>query len=468
MDSSIKVQCPHCEAVYKYSAKLNNAKEASARCTRCQQTFMVKENLVGSKPVISNATRSKKLKAVTPNNQDTNSAVNPIIIEDTVEDTSVPSSTSTITYDNSNENEWLETLFDDDVDNSKKNHHQRRSYDVNSQASTDSHHSKSSNTSYSNISHSNKEQQIISEDLEIFPSDFIETLYKEVKKNQLILSKKQQAQDTSSELEPQDINVNDTKTADKSETDPADHHQQEGIDADNKIGPVTPLESDTTSSDNSENISQLPIDDDQNTVLSTDAMSDESNTAPFLQQQSTTQKISQWFENLSNSMGGYSLASNSATQKPVYISFFWAFGCFVLLLLLLAQYVIFNLDNLIKNPSSQGKLAIFCKVASCSIPSADLHNIIVTNQTIRPSTVTAGRTDILASLVNTSNEEQLYPNLHVRLYHDQKLLGEFIATPDDYLTVSQRILSRKQFRLFLLSTDIAYDEITKVEIMPFY
>lgn len=149
---------------------------------------------------------------------------------------------------------------------------------------------------------------------------------------------------------------------------------------------------------------------------------------------------------------------------------FWIIGCLALGLLLFAQYIIFNVDNLVKDPAKAAKLAKACELANCSLPGADLQVLALTHINHRPSKIKAPEThsDILAAIVNHSNIEQLYPNLKVSIYGDQGLIGEFVAGPEDYLTPPQRMIIGEQAKLIMFTVPVKDAKIDRIDMGTFY
>jgi len=149
---------------------------------------------------------------------------------------------------------------------------------------------------------------------------------------------------------------------------------------------------------------------------------------------------------------------------------FWVMGCMILALLLFAQYVIFNIDNLVKNPAYASKLAGVCELASCSLPGADLAVLNLSHIKHRPSQVNAQSThsDIMAAMVNQSNVDQLYPNLKVSVYGNSGLIGEFVAGPEDYLTPPQRMIIGQQAKLIMFTVPVKDAKIDRIDISTFY
>ena len=148
----------------------------------------------------------------------------------------------------------------------------------------------------------------------------------------------------------------------------------------------------------------------------------------------------------------------------------WLSGCLVLVMLLFAQYVIFNLETLIKNPDQAARLQAFCKVAVCSLPSADLATLNITNLNVKPSNIKAANefSDIEAWLVNQSIQPQLLPSLKVSIYSADDLIGEFIAMPGDYLASPENLLTAEQIKPFMFTIPITHEQISQITIDPIY
>ena len=151
-------------------------------------------------------------------------------------------------------------------------------------------------------------------------------------------------------------------------------------------------------------------------------------------------------------------------------SLLWTLGCLVLALLLFAQYVIFNLETLVKNPAHAERLQTICTIAACSLPSADLSALTITKLNHKPSQIkkTGAFSEVSATLNNQSAKAQLYPNVKVSLYGTDALLGEFIAAPDDYLLSTQNQIAADSRRQLLFTIPVANAQIREVRINPIY
>ena len=151
-------------------------------------------------------------------------------------------------------------------------------------------------------------------------------------------------------------------------------------------------------------------------------------------------------------------------------SLLWVFGCLVLTLLLFAQYVIFNLDNVVKNPTYAERLQKICSIADCSLPSADLTALTISNVKHQPSQIKAANTfsDVSVTLNNQSPQAQLYPHIKVSIYSANALIGEFVAAPNEYLLSTQSQLGAESRRKLLFTIPVANAQINKIAINPIY
>lgn len=151
-------------------------------------------------------------------------------------------------------------------------------------------------------------------------------------------------------------------------------------------------------------------------------------------------------------------------------SLLWTLGCLVLGLLLFAQYIIFNLETLVKNPAHAERLQTLCTIAACSLPSADLAALTITELSHKPSQIktTGTFSEVSATLNNQSVQAQLYPSVKVSVYGANALLGEFIAAPDDYLLSTQSQIAADSRRQLLFTIPIANAQIREVSVSPVY
>ena len=164
------------------------------------------------------------------------------------------------------------------------------------------------------------------------------------------------------------------------------------------------------------------------------------------------------------------LQSRKMPNRVSLTSLLWLIGCIILVLLLFAQFVIFNLNTIIKNPGYASRLQAVCSFAACSLPSADINAFAITDMNHRRSQSNAkgGYSDIKATLNNTHADTQLLPHLKVSVYSANLLIGEFIAAPNDYLLSSQTQLSGGHSKPFMFTVAVPNDQISAVTIDPIY
>lgn len=151
-------------------------------------------------------------------------------------------------------------------------------------------------------------------------------------------------------------------------------------------------------------------------------------------------------------------------------SLLWTLGCLVLTLLLFAQYVIFNLDDLVKNPAHAERLQKLCAIAACSLPSANLAALSTSDIKHQPSRIKTASSfsDISVTLNNQSAQAQLLPHVKVSVYGDNALIGAFIAAPEDYLLSTQSQLGASSRKQLLFTVAVANAQISKVSVEPTY
>ena len=139
-------------------------------------------------------------------------------------------------------------------------------------------------------------------------------------------------------------------------------------------------------------------------------------------------------------------------------------------MLLFAQYIIFNLNHLVKNPSHAERLQTICSMVACSLPSADLKALGVSDISYQSSRVNlaSGFSDISAAISNQSSQAQLYPHIKVSVYGSNLLIGEFIAAPDQYLVGKQSQLAANSRKQLLFTVPVSQSQITQVAISPIY
>jgi len=418
MTTPIKTQCPHCQACYSVRQTQLNQVNATISCDRCQQSFLVNKHLVVNSEVIQKPTSQKNIpaqqKAQTQpisNEQKATTSSNQHNPQN-VPNRPTPSiskkkSSDILIHD--------DLIYDDmDIDDPEENVQEYDSLD-----SMDAWLTQASNTSPS-VATTEKPKATPSKETIKSPNPSTK------KPSTSTISAS--TQDMLSSAVANDIHANVESTHNNS-------WLQKLLEEQNQDEETLPDDTD---------LSQL-LSDMGVPVKDEDPAADDrlrKTQLPFAPTQ-TTRSIA---------------------------SLLWILGCLVLALLLAAQYVIFNLENLVKSPAYAQRLQSICSVAACSLPSADLSALTINNTFHRSSKIkTAGTfSDIGATLSNGSSQAQLYPNIKISVYGRDELIGEFIADPNDYLLGKQSQLAASTDRQLLFTIPVANAQILDITMTALY
>ena len=420
MTTPIKTQCPHCQNCYSVKQTQLNQVNATISCDRCQQSFLVNKHLVVNsdvmhKPALKTSIPNKKAAQNQPilNEQKTNTNSNQYKPQN-VTNTSASSlhkkkPSDTLIHD--------DLIYDDmDIDEPEENNQE---YD-----SLDSMSAWLSQPNYADSSIAIKEK---TKD----PSS------KKIDKNSHLSAKKTSTNTTAVSPATQDILSSAAANDIHANVDTTDDNSwlKKLLEEQNQ-----PEESPSDDTDLSQLLSDMGV-----PVEEEDSSAEERlrKTPPPFAPTPTTRSIA---------------------------SLLWILGCLVLALLLAAQYVIFNLENLVKNPADAQRLQSICSVAACSLPSADLSALAISNIRHRSSQIKTADTfsDISATLSNESIQSQLYPSIKISVYGRDDLIGEFIADPNDYLLGKQNQLAANIDRQLLLTVPVSSAQIQEVTMTALY
>lgn len=138
----------------------------------------------------------------------------------------------------------------------------------------------------------------------------------------------------------------------------------------------------------------------------------------------------------------------------------------------MAQYVIFNIDSLMKHPQKHPQhsahLITLYKLANCALLHADIVQLKLHHISHKPSRIenVSTHSDILLMLTNNSEAEQLFANLKVNIYAQSTLMGEFV-TPQQYLTPPQRLLMRQLSKQIMFTIAEPQQNYDRIQILPF-
>lgn len=407
MTTLIKTQCPSCQAYFSLPQTLLSELDAKVRCKRCQQIFLVNENLVvsGDEPsdVSSTSTFIEKSNNNTSQHNDDFLSSDTLIHDDMPIDDLEPSN---LEYDSWDEmSAW--------------------SFDLNT-------------TQISSVRSDSENAEPKPTDATTSDSPILHDMYNEQEKafeeSNYVINTKPQHNNASASANASRRNDNTNSVNDS--------------DSDNAW-----LEKLLEEQNNSTDVVESGTDLSQLLASMGVPLRDQFQT-PSKQASKAQSRI-------------YPVQSRMQTSVA---SLLWLAGCLVLVMLLFAQYVIFNLDNLVKDPIYAERLQAVCAVAACSLPNANMSAFDINDVAYRPSTVkTADEfTDIAATLANQSTKSQLLPNLKVSIYSNDDVIGEFIATPKDYLVSKQNVLSAEQNKPFMFTVPVVNNEINRVTIDPIY
>ncbi|WP_394124261.1 DUF3426 domain-containing protein [Psychrobacter nivimaris] len=420
MTTPIKTQCPHCQACYSVKQTQLNQVNATISCDRCQQIFLVNKHLVVNSEVIQKPTPQKNIPAQQKaQNQPISNEQKTSTNSNQHKPQNVPNRpTSSISKKKSSDTLIHDDLiYDDmDIDDPEENVQEYDSLD-----SMDAWLTQASNTSPS-VSTTEKPNATPSEETIKSPNPSIK------KPSTSTISASSSTQDMLSSAAANDIHANVESTDNNS-------WLQKLLEEQNQ-----PEETPPDDTDLSQLLSDMGV-----PVKDEDPVADDrlrKTQLPFAPTQ-TTRSIA---------------------------SLLWILGCLVLALLLAAQYVIFNLENLVKNPAYAQRLQSICSVAACSLPSADLSALTISNTFHRSSQIkTAGTfSDIGATLSNGSLQSQLYPNVKISVYGKDEIIGEFIADPNDYLLGKQSQLAANTDRQLLFTIPVANAQIRDITMTALY
>lgn len=143
----------------------------------------------------------------------------------------------------------------------------------------------------------------------------------------------------------------------------------------------------------------------------------------------------------------------------------WVLASLAMLLLAGAQYVFFNQNTIAKNPAQAQTVKSLCQI--CTLPSADVGAFKITHE-LKDGEADFS-TDLMGSIANISDADQLYPNLKITVTGaGNALLGELVLAPKDYLAFEQSVLSSHRDGKFILTLDVPQNEINSITINPFY
>nr|WP_313012694.1 DUF3426 domain-containing protein [Moraxella sp. CTOTU48841] len=158
-----------------------------------------------------------------------------------------------------------------------------------------------------------------------------------------------------------------------------------------------------------------------------------------------------------------------ANAKIFNMSIIWGLGSLLLVFLLAAQYIIFNIDTLITSKANAAVLSNIChKIPACQLPIADTELIDVQMLALAHSPKQAGQTDMIFTLTNTTDNNIVYPSVKVSLRSGNTILAQTLLTPTDYLEAGNNYLMPHQIKPIKLRIDFPKTKVQAANIELIY
>ena len=427
MTTPIKTQCPHCHASSNIKTTQLNQKTATVCCENCQQSFLVNNNLIvtaDTDPSNKNITgiNSVNSRVISEDKENTSSNTSTMLIDDDNSDlqsnlSTKPEAENMLIHDDMIHDDMdIEADGDDDLEYDSLD-----SMDAWLTQNNDINHTATINDTL---------QKNPSKKLDKNSDASVKMLETTSSATGSLTDAPSSAQIALSSAAANDIHANIDSNADESWLEKLLKEQNQCEDAPK----------------NETDLSQLLL------SMGVSFKEEDSSNAAHAKKMQAQDKFS------------------PTPARRSIASLLWVLGCLVLGLLLFAQYIIFNLDNLVKNPAHAERLQKICSIAACSLPSADLAALTINDIKHKPSQIKTANTfsDISVTLNNQSAQAQLYPHVKVSVYGSDALIGEFIAAPDKYLLSMQSQLGAESRRQLLFTIPVANTQISKVIINPVY
>ena len=168
------------------------------------------------------------------------------------------------------------------------------------------------------------------------------------------------------------------------------------------------------------------------------------------------------------------LSQQVSSQQSLNAKFFnmgivWGLGSLLLIFLLAAQYIIFNINTLITSKTNAAVLSTIChKIPACQLPLADTGLIDVQMLALAHSSKQAGQTDVVFTLTNTTDNNIIYPSVKVSLRSGNTILAQTLLTPTDYLEAGNNYLMPHQIKPIKLRIDFPKTKVQAANIELVY
>nr|WP_315263796.1 DUF3426 domain-containing protein [Moraxella osloensis] len=147
-------------------------------------------------------------------------------------------------------------------------------------------------------------------------------------------------------------------------------------------------------------------------------------------------------------------SQQSLNAKIFNMNIIWGLGSLLLIFVLVAQYIIFNINTLITSTTNAALLSTIChKIPACQLPLADTELIDVQMLKLAHPSKQAGKTDLVFTLTNTTDNNIIYPSVKVSLRSGNTILAQTLLTPSHYLEAGNNYLMPHQIKPIKLRID---------------
>ena len=168
------------------------------------------------------------------------------------------------------------------------------------------------------------------------------------------------------------------------------------------------------------------------------------------------------------------LSQQVSSQQSLNAKFFnmriiWGLGSLLLIFVLAAQYIIFNINTLITSTTNAALLSTIChKIPACQLPLANTELIDVQMLALAHSSKQAGQTDLVFTLTNTTDNHIIYPSVKVSLRNGNTILAQTLLTPSHYLEAGNNYLMPHQIKPIKLRIDFPKTKVQAANIELVY
>lgn len=168
------------------------------------------------------------------------------------------------------------------------------------------------------------------------------------------------------------------------------------------------------------------------------------------------------------------LSQQVSSQQALNAKFFnmgiiWGLGSLLLIFVLAAQYIIFNINTLITSKTNAAVLSTIChKIPACQLPLADTELIDVQMLALDHSSKQARQTDVVFTLTNTTDNNIIYPSVKVSLRNGNTILAQTLLTPSHYLEAGNNYLMPHQIKPIKLRIDFPKAQVQAANIELVY